>query len=51
MLGGGGKCRKVKCPEGAREVVGISAERTNVREVCGRCVAGGEDKCRKVKCV
>ena len=38
--GGGDKCRKVKCTGGAREVVGISAERSNVWEVCGRCAAG-----------
>ena len=34
--GGGDKCRKVKCAGGAREVVGISAERSSAREVHGR---------------
>ena len=38
--GGGDECRKVKCARGALEVVGISAERSNVWEVCGRCAAG-----------
>ena len=32
-------------------MVGISAKRSSVREVHGRCAAGGGDKCRKVKCV
>ena len=39
-----------RCTEGAQEVVGISAERSSAREVCGKCAGGGGDKCRKVKC-
>ena len=31
-------------------MVRISAERSNAREVHGRCTRGGGDKCRKVKC-
>ena len=51
MGGSGDKCRKVKCVGGALEVVGISAERSNVQKVCRRCIGGGGNRCRKVKCV